>query len=85
MITKTLDISIKDSYKEAPQHYEDYTPVLIKKCIIVGKGTEAGKPTVDIQLIDDDGNKYIAFTTGAILESLGAAITGKRERDEAGG
>lgn len=85
MISNKIDISIKDTPDQAPTYQDDWTPVRMEKCIIVGKGTKSGKPTVDLQLKDKDGNKYLIMTTGAILESLAGAITGKRERDEEGG
>lgn len=84
MISKQLDIKIVDTPIEAPNYGPDYTGLKMVKCIIVGKGTKSGKPTVDIQLTDKEGNKYLIMTTGAILESLGGAIMGKRERDEEG-
>ena len=82
MFTKSLEIKIVNDADEAPKYKNDTTLLTIRTVIIVGKGTENLRPTVDIQLYDKDGNKYVAMITGLILENLGDVIKGKREHDE---
>ena len=82
MITYVLNVDIFDRPEDAPNYGQDYTMVTITKVVIVGKGTEAKKPTVDLQLTDENGNTYLAMTTGAVIEMLGAATKSKRELDE---
>jgi hypothetical protein len=81
-----MDFTVKivDEPLQAPT-YDAATVELLKitRCIVVGKGTESGLPTVDIQLEDLKGNQYVAMTTGSLVESLAAIVIGKRERDEA--
>lgn len=88
MITDSLEIQIVDSPEKAP-HYskEKYAPTILvaKKAIIVGKGMVSGAPSVDLQLEDQAGNKYLVMATGGILEMLAGAVRGKRERDHAAG
>lgn len=60
---------------EAP-YYMKETSVKITKVLVVKEGTESGKPTVDLQLEDDKGNKYIALTTGALIDALASVVRG---------
>ena len=84
MITQSFTISIVDDPIQAPSYGTDITPLKIEKCIIVGNGTEEGKPTVDIQLVSKNKeNKYVVMVTGMLLETLAGAIIGKRVKDEA--
>ena len=70
MITKMISTEIKESYKEAPNYGPDYTMVKIVKAILVGKGMQSGKPSVDLQLVDKKGNKYIAMLSGELYKSV---------------
>lgn len=81
MFTNTVTVKIVDDYKDAPKYSDDTTMLKMKECIIVGKGTEAGNPSVDIQLTDKDGNKFLIMATGGIIEMIAGAIVGKKERD----
>ena len=78
MISNDVVIKIVDTSKDAPMYNEEFTPVKMKKCIIVGKGTVTGNPTIDIQLEDEAGNKYLIMATGGLIEMIAGAITGKR-------
>lgn len=80
MITKSISISTK-TIEGAPKYLEDYTPIRMEHSIIVKKGTETGRATVDIQCIDAKGNKYLIMTTGAILKNL-AIMIGENEPND---
>lgn len=82
MFTNTVSIEIKDSVEEAPKYTNDYKLLKLEKLIVVGEGAVSGNPTADLQLVDQDGNKYVVMSTGGIIETMGAAMKGKRERDE---
>lgn len=82
VVSKAITIQILNNSTEAPKYTEETRLLKLHTCIIVGNGTKSGKPTVDLQMTDADGNKYIVMTTGALLESMGCAAKGKRQRDE---
>lgn len=82
MISSNLHIQVTESAADAPVYGKDFKMVKITKAIIVPKGSVNGNPTVDLQLEDAAGNKYLIMATGGILENLGAAIKGVRERPE---
>ncbi len=70
MITKMISTEIKESSKEAPNYGADYKMVKIVKAILVANGMESGKPSVDLQLVDKNGNKYIAMLSGELYKSV---------------
>jgi hypothetical protein len=72
-----------DSPYDAPNYQEDWKMLRVTQCIIVGKGTVKGQPTVDIQMTDADGNKYLVMATGRILEMISSGVAGTRARLEA--
>ena len=83
MLTNRLIISLVESPDEAPKYESScWTVVVIDKVIIVGNGMESGNPSVDIQLLDNKGNKYLIFATGGTIENLGMAVVGARLRAE---
>lgn len=82
LITNSVNVKIVDTPAEAPTYGEETKLIRITDVLIVGKGTESGKPTVDIKMTDPVGNEYLVMATGAIIEAIGAAVTGKRTRDE---
>ena len=47
-----------------------YKAVEIDTVVVVKNGTEAGKPTVDIILKDQEGNKMVVMVTGNLLKSI---------------
>ena len=84
MFTNNVTVQIVNNSKEAPNYKEigGFTVLKITDCIIVGKGMESGAPSVDLQLEDEKGNKFVVMATGGIMEMLGGAVAGKRIRDE---
>lgn len=74
MITNNFKVIIADTAKDAPNYGGDFTAVKITKCVIVKKGTEMGNPTVDMQLEDANGNKFVVMTTGNLLNTLAATV-----------
>lgn len=83
MISSHVSIEVADTVEDAPKYGEDVTLLRVSKMIVVGKGTESGNPTVDIQLEDESGKKFLIMTTGSIVECMGTAAKTKREMDEA--
>ena len=63
------------SVKEAPTYGEDTKTIRMERVLIVKEGMESGRPSVDIQCVDAEGNKYLIFSTGAIFELIGNAVT----------
>ncbi len=82
-ITKDFAVQILDSVAEAPKYGTDVTLLRIERALVVGKGMVSGAPSVDLQMVDGDGRKFVVMTTGSLLEMLGGAIAGKRQRDAA--
>jgi len=82
-VTKDFAVQILDSVAEAPKYGTDVTMLRIERALVVGKGMESGAPSVDLQMIDGAGRKFLVMTTGSLLEMLGGAIAGKRQRDAA--
>lgn len=83
-MTNVLKIEIVDDPSMAPNYDHDWLETrsaTIDKCIIVGKGTIEGKPTVDFQITAQDGSKFVAMLTGSIVKNLAAAITGFEQRE----
>lgn len=44
--------------------------VKVTEAVIIKNGTTTGNPTVDIIFEDNEGNRYVAMTTGALLKAL---------------
>lgn len=82
MVTTNITVKIVDSPEKAPMYGDNYKPLKAETCIVVGNGTESGKPTVDIQLIDEEGERYLVMATGSILEQVGEIIGARRKTDE---
>jgi len=82
-ITTHFNVVLHDSPAEAPKYGEDVTMLRIEAALIVGKGMVSGAPSVDLQMTDATGRKFLVMTTGSLLEMLGGAIAGKRLRDAA--
>lgn len=69
----SLSIKICDNPQEAPDYNtngEGFKGAKIEKVLIVRQGTEGGNDTVDIQFTDQEGNKFVAMTTGRLLKSV---------------
>jgi len=80
MITTSIAMQSVDSPDDAPNYDDDWKLLRATKCIIVGKGTVRGEPTVDLQLTDDDGNQYLVMATGRIIEMIAGGVNGTRLR-----
>lgn len=59
-----------DAINKGFLYREGFTGVHIDKVVVVRKGTEAGKSTVDFILKDEKGNQYVVMVTGALLKSI---------------
>ena len=82
-ITTHFNVVLHDSPAEAPKYGEDVTMLRIDAALVVGNGMESGAPSVDLQMTDASGRKFLVMTTGSLLEMLGGAIAGERLRDAA--
>lgn len=77
MNTNSLNIKIVKSPDEAPNYKEleeKHSPLSLDEVVVVRKGTVKKKSTVDIVLIDENGNKFITMTTGKIITALAKII-----------
>ena len=74
MMTTTLAINVHGSPDEAPKYESDTTVIRLDKALIVRKGTEAGKSTVDLQCVDGNGKKFVIMATGRIMRGLAHTI-----------
>lgn len=82
MQTRSLSVKIADSLEQMPKYKSSNTTLLkAHTALILPGGTNEGLPSVDLQLIDADGNEYVVMATGKILEGLGSVIKGVKERD----
>lgn len=78
--TNTLDIVLADSVSEAPNYDEpEYLSANFTTAVVVGNGTIAGNPTVDLVFVDEHGQKYVAMITAGLIQSLAAATHGMKE------
>ena len=60
---------------EAPIYDANTIKVLkIRKAIVVEKGTQSGKCTLDLQCSDKEGKQYLILTTQGIIESIMALM-----------
>lgn len=54
--------------------YNQWSPqpkgLKIDKVVVVRNGTQQGRPTADLIMVDEDGNKYVTMITGALLKML---------------
>ncbi len=80
---QALAIEIANSPAEAPNYARDCLDIraaTITKVIIVGKGTEAGLPTVDFQFEALDGEKFVALLTGNLVKQIAHVVLGVESR-----
>lgn len=83
-IVKHITLNICENVEQAIERGFSYNkpeikPIDIERFVIVAKGTKAKKPTVDIVLKDERGQRYVVMITGALLESVVAACQGVEE------
>lgn len=77
-MTNVIEIEIFDDPSVAPKYTEEWGYLKIEKALVVCNGTVEGNPTVDLQFVDKQGNKYVAMATGGILESVVKVLQAKR-------
>ena len=76
MGTNVLDLQICDHADEAPDYRngtrggEGFRESSLIKAVIVRKGTRGGNDTVDLQFVDDNGQKHVAMITAALLKTV---------------
>jgi len=77
-----LNIEVKNIPSEAPNYNKeiDIRRIIIDKVIVVGKGTESGKATVDFQMVTEDGARFVAMLTGTLVRQLVSVIDGVESR-----
>lgn len=80
MITQRIDVELHDNPAEAPKYPPSFTMIKITKAVVIGRNTQGGKPTVDIQCEDANGKQFVIMVTGALVEMLGGSATGMRTR-----
>lgn len=73
-IHTSLDVEVCLNADEAIEkgytYNNDYTPVEVKKVVVVRDGTVRGNPTVDFVMEDASGKKYVFMVTGNLLKAL---------------
>lgn len=74
MITMHVPVTIVASPDEAPKYSPDWLPVRVDNVTIVKNGTVKGRPTVDLQLSDAAGHKYIIMMSGVALNAIGKLV-----------
>lgn len=82
MGTNSLSIQIVDSIDDATDYVQtgNFRPIQLDKAVIVAHGTIEGNPTVDIEMTDSKGNRFVGIITGNLIISLAKAIEGVKER-----
>jgi hypothetical protein len=80
-MTNQLSITLHDSPTEAPSYNKpEHLFANLTTARVVGRGTQAGFPTVDFIFEDESGQKYVAMLTGGLVENLAAAVLGMKQR-----
>lgn len=74
-IQQHLDVVVCENPTEAIRQgylYREpvFKPISIDKVVVVKNGTTAGSSTVDIILVDDDGQKYVVMLTSKLLKLI---------------
>lgn len=73
-INQSLNIVICENADEATTKGYIYGPPMkalnITEVVVVRKGTEGGRPTVDFILKDEEGNEYVTMITGRLLKGI---------------
>ena len=78
-----ISIQLFNSPEESPVYREpEYNGLTLHSAVVVGKGTVAGNPTVDLILVDEHGQKFVALVKGSYLEAIGAGVAGMRARSK---
>lgn len=74
-ITSHLAVTVCEDASDAMRHgflYREpvYKAIEVKHVVVVRKGMQSGRATVDFVLQDESGQKYVFLITGALLRSL---------------
>lgn len=80
MNSNQISIEIKTveeapNYKTGDNGGEGFKALNCTKAIIVKNGMVSGNCTVDLQFVDDQGQKHVYFVTGRIIQALAQAIS----------
>ena len=72
MGTNALSLEVCASPECAPDYKQQggWKAATLKKAVVVRNGTLAGNATIDLQFTDDQGNRYVAMITAALLRQL---------------
>jgi hypothetical protein len=76
-MTNSLNLIYAESPDQAPNYNRDTLDVRacsIHTVIVVKKGTQSGKPTVDFQMRTEDGSEFVAMLTGEIVKGIAQAV-----------
>lgn len=76
MGTNNVSVEIVDLVEAPNYNQPDWAGLSVEKVIIVKKGTKAGNPTIDLQFVDDKGNKSVAMLTAKIFGLIAGMIEG---------
>ena len=74
-IHQALDIVVcEDAADAVRQGYNyklpEFKAVDVVRVVVVQRGTEAGRPTVDFIVRDETGQKYVFMLTGRLLRAI---------------
>ncbi len=72
-----MPIEIVESPEDAPNYARDNVDIrglTITKVVVVKRGMESGKASIDFQLVAKDGSEFVAMTTGTLLIALAQVI-----------
>lgn len=72
MEIKTVDEA--PNYKTGANDGDGFKGAKLIKAVVIRKGMENGKDTVDLQFETEDGQKFVAMTTGTLLKSLASIV-----------
>lgn len=78
MLSTAVSTRVANSPAEAPVYGDDTKMLRMTAVVVVSNGTQAGRPTVDIQMEDANGNKYLIMTTGALMTAINQVIVGSQ-------
>lgn len=81
---QTLDVEVCADAHDATQKGHFYRPPVFKglrieRVVVVRNGTAAGKPAVDIVLVDEAGQKYVTMITGRLLRAIPCSDEGEKQ------
>ena len=95
MNTQEMHIKVAERIEDAPNYKttkidgHQVVPMEIRKALVVGRGTQEGRPTVDLQvnILDPETGAItgvgVIMTTGALIDSLAAVIKSTADRHAA--